>query len=215
MIGGAATRRTSISSSSGTNGGPGTPSADGWVTYLLPCTSGLIYRDSIELDEIMHPLDIRYQRLVMDSGGAGRYRGAPGSEVMYGTKVNRMTVVVPSDGQHNPPRGVRGGRRGAAARTYKVYKDGRREQMPNVCQMELEPGEFVIGVDNGGGGYGDPLERDAARVLEDVLDGWVSRAAAFDIYGVALTREIDDESLAIDIAATIVRRHELAAARTV
>jgi len=152
---------------------------------------------------------------VLDSGGAGRYRGAPGSEVMYGTKVNRMTVVVPSDGQHNPPRGVRGGRRGAAARTYKVYKDGRREQMPNVCQMELEPGEFVIGVDNGGGGYGDPLERDAARVLEDVLDGWVSRAAAFDIYGVAFTREIDDESLEIDVAATIVRRHELAAARTV
>ena len=197
----------------GTNGGPGTPSADGWVTYLLPCTSGLIYRDSIELDEIKHPLDIRYQRLVPDSGGAGRFRGAPGSVVMYGTKVNRMTVVVPSDGQHNPPRGVRGGHAGAAARTYKLYKDGRREQLPNVCQIELEPGEFVIGVDNGGGGYGDPLERDTARVLEDVLDGWVSRAAAFDIYGVVLTGEIEDESLAIDVAATLARRRELAAAR--
>lgn len=197
----------------GTNGGPGTPSADGWVTYLLPCTSGLIYRDSIELDEIKHPLDIRYQRLVVDSGGAGRFRGAPGSEVMYGTKVNRMTVVVPSDGQHNPPRGVRGGQGGAAARTYKLHRDGRREQMPNVCQLELEPGEFVIGVDNGGGGYGDPLERDTARVLADVLDGWVSRVAAFDIYGVVLTGEIEDESLAIDIAATIARRRELAAAR--
>lgn len=197
----------------GTNGGPGTPSADGWVTYLLPCTSGLIYRDSIELDEIKHPLDIRYQRLVVDSGGAGRYRGAPGSEVMYGTKVNSMTVVVPSDGQINPPRGVRGGHAGAAARTYKVHKNGRREQMPNVCQIELAPGEFVIGVDNGGGGYGDPLERDTARVLEDVLDSWISREAASEIYGVVLTGEIEDESLAIDIAATRARRRELAVVR--
>ena len=124
-----------------------------------------------------------------------------------------MTVVVPSDGQHNPPRGVRGGHSGAAARTYKVHRDGRRERMPNVCQITLEPGEFVIGVDNGGGGYGDPLERETARVLEDVRDGWVSRAAAADVYGVILTGEIEDKSLAVDVAATLTRRRELAGAR--
>ena len=50
-------------------------------------------------------------------------------------------------------------------------------------------------------------------MLEDVLDGWVSRAAAFDIYGVVLTGEIEAESLAIDVAATLARRRELAAAR--
>ncbi len=198
----------------GTNGGPGTPSADGWVTYLLPCTSGLIYRDSIELDEIKHPLDIRYQRLVIDSGGAGKFRGAPGSEVMYGTKGNRMTVVVPSDGQHNPPQGVRGGHAGAAARTFKLHRDGTREQMPNVCQIELEPGEFVIGIDNGGGGYGDPLERDVARVLADVREGWVSHRAAREIYGVVLRGEDADEQLEVDTAATVACRTEIAARRS-
>ena len=193
----------------GTNGGPGGPVADGWVTYLLPCCSGLIYRDSIELDEIKHPLDIRYQRLVPDTGGAGRFRGAPGSVVMYGTKVRPMTVVVPSDGQHNPPRGVRGGGNGAAARTYKVHRDGRWEQMPNVAIIDIEPGEYVIGFDNGGGGYGDPLERDVERVREDVIERWVTRKAAEEIYGVIFTGHEEEETLAVDLAATAARRGRL------
>jgi N-methylhydantoinase B len=193
----------------GTNGGPASPQADGWVTYLLPCCSGLIYRDSIELDEIKHPLDIRYQRLVADSGGAGRFRGAPGSVVMYGTKSRPMTVVVPSDGQHNPPTGVRGGQHGAAARTFKVDKDGKWERMPNVAIIEIQPGEHVVGYDNGGGGYGSPLERDVERVREDVLERWVTRKAAEDIYGVVLTGQEDDDTLAVDVAATASRREQL------
>ncbi len=193
----------------GTNGGPGGPLADGWVTYLLPCCSGLIYRDSIELDEIKHPLDIRYQRLVPDTGGAGRFRGAPGSVVMYGTKARPMTVVVPSDGQHNPPRGVRGGRDGAAARTYKVHRDGRWEQMPNVAIIEIEPGEYVVGFDNGGGGYGDPLERDVERVREDVIERWITRKAAEDVYGVVFTGVEEDETFAVDVSATTARRASL------
>ena len=63
----------------GKNGGPGGPSADGWVTYVLPNAGGVTYRDSIELDELKHPLHIHLQRLAIDSGGAGRFRGAHGS----------------------------------------------------------------------------------------------------------------------------------------
>lgn len=195
----------------GTNGGPASPTADGWVTYLLPCCSGLIYRDSIELDEIKHPLDIRYQRLVPDSGGAGRFRGAPGSEVMYGTKGSSMTIVVPSDGQHNPPSGVRGGHDGAAARTFKIHADGQRERMPNVAMFDIAPGEHVIGIDNGGGGYGHPFERDVDRVREDVIERWITRAAAETIYGVIFTGEERDESLAVNPEATKKRREELRA----
>jgi N-methylhydantoinase A len=193
----------------GTNGGPASPCADGWVTYLLPCCSGLIYRDSVELDEIKHPLDIRYQRLIPDSGGSGKFRGAPGSEVMYGTKQRRMTVVVPSDGQHNPPQGVRGGRAGAAARTVKLHRDGRRETMPNVAIIDLLPGDHIIGYDNGGGGYGDPLERDAERVRDDVLERWVTPASALAVYGVVLTGAAEDDSLGIDLTATEATRDRM------
>lgn len=196
----------------GTNGGPGGPAADGWVTYLLPCCSGLIYRDSIELDEIKHPLDVRSQRLMVDAGGAGRHRGAPGLEVVYGTKKLPMTVVVPSDGQHNPPKGVLGGLPGAAAETWKIGRDGQHSRQPNVAIIELQPGEFVLGRDNGGGGYGNPLDRDPEMVREDVLERWVSPQAARDIYGVVLTGLAEDESLAVDPGATEKRRAELRAA---
>ncbi len=60
------------------------------------------------------------------------------------------------------------------------------------------------------GGYGDPLTRDPQRVLIDVLEGWESREKADDVYGVAFTGRIEDDSLAVDADATRTRRTELA-----
>ncbi len=189
-----------------TNGGPASPSADGWVTFCLPCCGGLIYRDSIELDELKMPIQIETVRLVPDSGGAGRFRGAPGTEVIYGPKDGPVTVVVPSDGQLNPPRGVWGGADGAAARTYRMTQDGQQVQLPNVVVVELLPGERIRGLDNGGGGYGHPHERDAGRVLHDVRERWVSVEAARDVYGVEFSGSIEEGSLAVNEERTARRR---------
>ena len=52
----------------GKNGGPGGPSADGWVTYVLPNAGGVTYRDSIELDELKHPLRRCHSALGLRSG---------------------------------------------------------------------------------------------------------------------------------------------------
>lgn len=190
-----------------TNGGPASSVADGWVTFCLPCCGGLIYRDSVELDELKMPIHIETVRLVPDSGGAGRFRGGPGTEVIYGPKKGPITVVVPSDGQHNPPRGVWGGQRGAAARTYKIDAEGRETQLPNVAVVELKPGERIRGLDNGGGGYGPPRDRDPERVLHDVRERWITIAAARDIYGVAITGRLEDGDLQIDYAQTEDLRH--------
>ena len=65
-------------------------------------------------------------------------------------------------------------------------------------------------MDAGGGGYGDPLERDPARVLKDVLEKWETPERAHDVYGVVFTGNLEDESLSIDTAATQARRTELA-----
>jgi N-methylhydantoinase B len=62
------------------------------------------------------------------------------------------------------------------------------------------PGERVVSRTGGGGGYGDPLERASDRVLDDVLEGWVSRARALAVYGVVLVGE--DGELRVDVAAT-------------
>ncbi len=189
-----------------TNGGPASPSADGWVTFCLPCCGGLIYRDSIELDELKMPIQIETVRLVPDSGGAGRFRGAPGTEVIYGPKDGPITVVVPSDGQLNPPRGVWGGKDGAAARTYRLTKDGQQVQLPNVVVVELNPGERIRGLDNGGGGYGHPHERDPARVLHDVRERWVTLETAQDVYGVEFSGTLEEGNLAVNQENTARRR---------
>ena len=192
------------------NGGPATPETDGWLNYGLPVAAGLMYRGSVEVDESKYPMLFKSLRVVAGGGGAGRFRGAPGAEVIYGPRNDPMTVVVSCDGQVNPPRGVRGGLNGPAAATYKVGADGSEEKLPGVVECRLGPGEWVRGVDAGGGGYGSPLERDPARVLKDVLERWETVERARDVYGVVLSGSAEDDSLAVDTAATTARRAELA-----
>lgn len=193
-----------------TNGGPATPDTDGWLNYGLPVTVGLMYRGSVEVDESKYPILVKSLRVVPGGGGAGRMRGAPGSELVYGPRRDPMTVVVSCDGQVYPPQGVRGGHAGPPAATYKIGRDGREEKLPGVVTCRLEPGEWIRGVDAGGGGYGNPLERDPARVLRDVRERWETAERAHEIYGVVLSGSADDDTLAVDEAATQARRRAMA-----
>jgi N-methylhydantoinase B len=186
----------------GSNGGPGTPSTDGWVTYGLPVVAGLMYRDSVEIDEQKYPIHFKSMRLMTDAGGPGKFRGSPGARVVYGPKRDPMTVIFPLDGHHHPPKGVRGGHAGAAAYAAKIDREGVERRVPCVSAERLLPGESIVGADTGGGGYGDPLERDPERVRFDVLEKWVSIEQARDVYGVVLSGHVDDESLAVDVAET-------------
>ena len=188
------------------NGGPASPQADGWVTYGLPVVAGLMYRDSMELAEIKQPIHFESLRLTAASGGAGRFRGGPATEVIYGPRQDPMTVVIPSDCQINPARGVRGGQDGGAAAQWKVSANGDETKLPNVVQIELQAGEFVRGLEAGGGGYGSPHERAPERVLKDVERGWETVERARDIYGVALTGSVEDDDLAVDRKATEAAR---------
>jgi N-methylhydantoinase B len=151
---------------------------------------------------------------VQDSSGAGRQRGAPAQEIELTPTGNDVTAVISCDGQHAQPRGVLGGLPGTAGSTWRVTGNGDLARLPNVVQVVLKKGEGLRGRDSAGGGYGDPLERDVARVHHDVLEGWESRDKARDIYGVVLTGEIEDDSLAVDAAATTARRAELRTKRS-
>ncbi|MBI4693865.1 MAG: hydantoinase B/oxoprolinase family protein [Gammaproteobacteria bacterium] len=193
-----------------TNGGPGTPSTDGWLNYGLPVAAGLMYRGSVEVDESKYPILVKHLRVVPGGGGAGRFRGAPGSDLVYGPRRDPMTIVVSCDGQVNPPQGVRGGHAGPPAATFKLKRDGSAEKLPGVVEARIEPGEWIRGIDAGGGGYGSPLERDPARVCRDVLERWETLERARDVYGVVLTGSAERETLAVDARATATRRAELA-----
>ena len=193
-----------------TNGGPASPTADGWVNYAIPVIAGLMYRDSVEIDELKHPFRVESLGLVTDSAGAGRFRGAPAQEVVYTPLENPVQAVIPCDGQFAPPRGVNGGHNGTPGSTHLINHNGDVTKLPNVVIVHLQKGQKLRGRDSSGGGYGDPLTREPSRVLNDVLEGWESIDKARDVYGVIFTGAIENDSLAVDVAATAARRAELA-----
>ena len=110
----------------GSQGGPAGPDIDGWVTYGNAVTNGLMFRDSVEIDELKYPIRVREIRIRQDSEGAGRRRGAPGAIVAYGPKRDTMTAAYVTDGHFHPPRGTQGGGDGASSEPYKLLVDGTR-----------------------------------------------------------------------------------------
>lgn len=190
------------------NGGPGSAHADGWVTYGVPCVSGLMYRDSVEVDEVKMPILYKHLRLVADTGGAGKFRGGPSFELAYTPRADPITVIYPCDGQVNPSKGVAGGLHGRTAEAWLEKADGSREKLSNTATVVLNPGETIHGFDASGGGYGSPLERDPSLVLADVLELWETAEHAKTVYGVEIVTS--DTGLAVDEAATSRRRAEMA-----
>ncbi len=196
----------------GSQGGPAGPEHDGWITYGNAVTNGLMFRDSVEIDEQKYPIRVRQIRMRTDSEGAGRQRGAPGAIVEFGPKQSTMNAAYVTDGFHNPPRGTRGGGDAAPSVPFRITADGAREPLAPIASVPLAPGELLGHELSGGGGYGDPLERELAKVRADVLARFVSLARARDVYGVVFAGEVLDDTLAVDEDATRRRRDELRAA---
>ena len=188
----------------GMTGGAGAPHADGWITISHVGNAGLCHVDSVELDEMRQPIHVYSRRLVPDTEGAGRQLGAPSVEVEFGPLEGEISVGYVSDGTVNPPLGVRGGHAGGRANQWRIGTDGSSEALPACNQITLRPGERLRSLSTGGGGYGSPTERDAARVAQDVAESWITAAHARTVYGVVLGR---DGSL--DEAATRELRAEL------
>lgn len=181
--------------------GAGTPWSDGWLTIAHVGNGGQVMRDSTEIDELMYPIRIWVDRVVADSEGAGRQRGAPSGEVEWGPVDTAMEGMWSSDGNTFPALGARGGGAGAKARQFKRSRDGSLSPLDAFGGVRLEPGESVVAFSCGGGGYGSPLERKAERVAHDVAERLVSPARAASVYGVVV-----DASGKLDRAATAEMR---------
>ena len=178
-------------------GGAGTPWTDAWLTIFHVGCGGMLRRDPVEIAELTHPIRVERQEIMVDTEGAGRFRGAPAAYVEYGPVGTRMTVAYGSDGAENPARGARGGLEGAPSQHFKRDCDGSLTAIPSMGLVALEPGERIVSVTGGGGGYGPPRERDPEQVSRDVAEHWVSREKARETYLVELT-----EDLQVDAART-------------
>ena len=138
--------------------------------------------------------------------GAGKYRGGLGV-----VKTQRFLgpgyVTHEADMHEDVPWGFLGGLPGASGRIdkYNVAEPDHIEKMPaKFSGLRLDYGDSLAIYTPCGGGYGDPTERGAAQVLEDVLDDFCTREHAYEAYGVVI-----DEAMNLDLAATERRRAEM------
>jgi len=184
----------------GWTGGAGGPVADGWLTMGGVGDAGILMRDSIELDELRFPIQIDAQYLLQDSEGAGRRRGAPAAILEFHPVDAELEAIYLSDGTINPPQGARGGEAGSTASQHLRDTDGTVTKLDLCARVQVRPGQVVVSKCNGGGGYGDPLQREPERVLRDVHERWVSRERARSAYGVVITADLTvdtDETIAL------------------
>jgi N-methylhydantoinase B len=160
----------------------------------------------VEAQEANQPLIVERFELLRDSGGAGRFRGGCGvrRDMRFLADDGQLTNLC--ERQRFAAWGLVGGRPGAVGRT--VINPGPAEQPVHGKESRQFVYDDVISFQQpGAGGYGDPLERDIARVLDDVLDDYVSVEAAREIYGVVITGAAAAE-LTVDEATTARLRSE-------
>lgn len=164
----------------------------------------------VEAVEQKYPLRVERCALREDCGGAGRWRGGLGLVREVRVLADSAQLSVLAEKALLRPYGVCGGLSGAPNRFY-VTRDGTDlEPSPlpgKVSGFPLERHDVVVMASSGGGGYGDPLERDLAHVAADLTEGLVTPAAALEVYGVVTTRGV------LDHAATIRRRRAMRTAR--
>jgi N-methylhydantoinase B len=151
-------------------------------------------------DEI--PVYVREYSLRQDSEGAGRTRGGLGVRRDYEFYGEDASFSLLTDRTRSAPWGLFGGH-SASPSAFVRNPDAGAEPLASKSTTALDPGEVVSVRTPGGGGYGDPVERDPQAVLADVRDGKVSPEKAREAYGVV----VDDDR--IDEAATAERRREL------
>ncbi len=160
-----------------------------------------------EFLERYFPLMIERYETAPDSGGAGLHRGGNGIHMTY-RFLEPGTVAVHDDRWFTSPWGVNGGEPGARARKILEKADGTQTIVANKLEeLQVEAGDLLHFITWGGGGWGDPLERDPALVALEIVQGLVTRAGARQ-YGVVIA---DDGS--VDEAATASLREGMRAAR--
>ncbi|HIE62392.1 MAG TPA: hydantoinase B/oxoprolinase family protein, partial [Microbacterium sp.] len=138
----------------------------------------------IEPLEATLPIVFERQSLVPDSGGAGKWRGGLGVETRI-RALSETEFAMRNERVKRPPCGREGGHDGLAGDQYAIEVDGGiRPLPPKAANLRLAAGETLVLTTSGGGGLGDPSERDPERVAEDVAEGLVSERAALEHYAV-------------------------------
>ncbi|MBI4191082.1 MAG: hydantoinase B/oxoprolinase family protein [Betaproteobacteria bacterium] len=137
--------------------------------------------ESIEMD---YPIRMVRYELVADSGGSGKFRGGLGLLREYQMLAESATVNVRGDRAVFAPRGFYGGGNGSFAAFFLEREDGRMEKIPSKYGSHIKRGQRLRVMTPGGGGFGEPSQRDRAALVKDFLDGKISAEKIKQDYGV-------------------------------
>jgi N-methylhydantoinase B/oxoprolinase/acetone carboxylase alpha subunit len=169
---------------------------DGQYCFIFPANGA---NTPVEIFESDTPLIVAKRELITDSGGPGKTKGGMGRRMILRIPDNAYAPIAPvnlgiQSGRYRyAPEGLFGGKPGSLARFLVNGEPGNPYGL-----TQLKPGDEVIMDAAGGGGYGNPRERDVELVERDVVEGYVSVESAREDYGVVF----DPEKMAVDPEAT-------------
>ncbi|UWQ92838.1 hydantoinase B/oxoprolinase family protein [Rhodobacteraceae bacterium M382] len=184
------------------SGAGATNSQDGWHACGPECCFGALTSGDIEMLEHSYPIIIHEYGLMEDSGGAGKFRGGSGTRWAVEPLDTDMTLVTFGEGRRIPAMGAAGAKSAMVHKKVgrlEITRDGDTQIITDNVIETIKPGEIAANLNPGGGGFGNPFERDPLKVVEDVRNGLVSVEGARLDYGVVIA---DAETLAIDETAT-------------
>ncbi|MCP9955681.1 hydantoinase B/oxoprolinase family protein [Actinomadura madurae] len=175
----------------------GAPWGDG--VEGMPHSYANIANTPVELIEHDHPLRVERYAIIPDSAGAGMHRGALSQVRSIRMLAQAGTMEIRSDKRTHLPYGLQGGSPGTPSVNI-LHRDGAEIVLPTLVSKQiLRKDDVVVQVLAGGGGWGDPLDRDVAAVERDVQQDKITPAKASADYGVVVdqeTGEADGEATA-------------------
>jgi len=194
------------------SGAGATPTQDGWHACGPECCFGALTSGDIELLEYSYPIVIHEYGLMVDSGGAGKHRGGSGTRWEVEPLEKPMDFITFGEGRKYPATGAAGAKSTMIepkVGRIEIIRGGKVDLIKENVIETINPGERAANMNPGGGGYGDPFERDVDAVVWDVKNGLVSFDGAREDYGVIFA---DEAKLIVDMEGTAaLRGHNVAA----
>jgi N-methylhydantoinase B len=179
-------------------GGQGARTYKDGNSYFMMIFIGGASNQPCETLERWYPMYYTRVEAVTDSCGDGQYRGGFGLSRSFDVWGD-TEITIHGDRELFGPFGLGGGTNGGPNRMVRNPGTAHQEDLGMFAtKKKLVPGDRIIFESNGGGGYGLPWDRDHKKVLEDVIDGYISIDKARSVYGVAI-KELDPDALVYEI----------------